>query len=234
MPKSQSFTRPSSSRNRLAGLISRCTMPRECAAASASAAWATSETASSIGTPWGSWSRTVRRSRPVRSSITRKISSSCPSWCSSMSKVTVMPGCWSPAVVSASRRKRSTADWSCAMSAGRIFIATGRRSRRSTPRQTSPMPPAPIRPSRRYRPPSSSPCSILALLRTWLPAVNRQWRMVEVRRTFHQNRNTVASALDDDGPRHPPNRRSAYSVMRQYQDFSWHVRHEKGQTVLSG
>ena len=50
-PKSSTFTRPSGVILMLAGLRSRCTMPRSCAASSASITWLAMLTTSSMGNP---------------------------------------------------------------------------------------------------------------------------------------------------------------------------------------
>src|SRR5690606_1674649 len=68
-----------------------------------------------------------------------------------------MFGCDSAAVICASVRKRCCETGSLTWARCRSFTATGRLSSMSVARHTSPMPPTPMRSSRRYRSTSTTP-----------------------------------------------------------------------------
>ena len=138
----------------LPGFRSRCTTFAAWAAPSASATSRAYATASAAG-------RTPRAMRsasgsPSTSSITRK---STPSIVSK-SWTVAMAGWLSRDSDSASRRKRRRAASSASRPGPSTLMATSRSSRESWARQASPIPPAPIRPSTRYRPSSRSIRSI--------------------------------------------------------------------------
>jgi hypothetical protein len=127
-PKSSTFTRPSSLSMTFAGLRSRWTTPRSCAAESAPATSAAISSTRERGRPPGSMA--TLSGRPVTRSIaiTRWPSISSMAW-----RVTMF-GWLRAATARASRSKRARRAGSCAVSAGRTFSATSRPSRVSRAR----------------------------------------------------------------------------------------------------
>ncbi len=147
MPKSVSFTWPARSTMMFDGLTSRCTIPAECAAARAPAAWASRGAASSGES--GPRSRTRRpRSTPSTYSITSHQESSS----TTASKIETTCGWCSRALTLASRSARVRSVRSAPGSRPIRLSATGRPSTSSRPSQTAPVPPRPISRSSEYRP----------------------------------------------------------------------------------
>jgi hypothetical protein len=152
MPKSVIFTVRPGVTSRFAGFTSRCTMPRSCAAASASAACATRSQAVSAGI------RSPPRSSadsgsPRTSSITRKARpvpwSSWVAGSSPKSKTDATFGWCRAAALRASVSNRLRNVGSPAYSLLSTFTATSRPSTVSVARHTSPMPPVAMRLSNR-------------------------------------------------------------------------------------
>ena len=135
-PKSRSFG-PVPVSMTLLGLRSRCTIPRSCAAASATATWVATSRASSSGI--GPRASRAARVSPSRCSMTRK----CVPPCSPMSWSVQIEGCESAEIARASRSKRSRIAGSSACRPSNTLIATNRPSRVSFALYTSPIPPAP-------------------------------------------------------------------------------------------
>ncbi len=159
MPKSVSSTRsvPSSS-STLAGLRSRCSTPEVWAARSAPSRSTPIRAASAASTGPCSAMRSAREGPSINSrTMYGRSSSSTTSW------TTMMFGWLSWARARASRRVRSRRRRASAAdsvsSKGSSFTATPRPSSWSVARQTTPMPPRPIRASSRYRPAMTrAPC----------------------------------------------------------------------------
>ncbi len=152
MPKSTTFTPPSSVIMMFPGLMSRCTSPAPCATASASQTAVAMPTARSTGRAGCCASRAASE-RPLTSSMTMNgVPSSTPE-----SKTITILGCTSIAACCASRLNRSAKRGSSARPPLRTFTATWRPSTRSTPRQTVAMPPTPSIPTSSYRPFSARP-----------------------------------------------------------------------------
>src|SRR5437764_5373402 len=156
MPKSTSVTVPSAEISRLAGLTSRWTTPRRCAASSASAAWATIDMVSPAG------SRPVAAifsdsCRPSTYAITRYVT--VPSGRTLRPKSYTLAMCrWlSAAMVRASARNRASKLGSRSRAGRSTLTATVRPSARSVARHTSPIPPPATGSSSRYRSLSTSP-----------------------------------------------------------------------------
>ncbi len=142
MPKSTTFTPPSSVIMMLPGLMSRCTSPAACATSSASQTAAAIPTARSTGSgpPWAS---SALSERPRISSMTMYGEpSSMPE-----SKTMAIRGCTSIAACCASRPNRSANRGSSASPPFSTLTATGRPSTRSTPCHTVAMPPTPRLPT---------------------------------------------------------------------------------------
>ena len=134
-----------------AGLTSRCTSPARCAASSAEATGEMNSTARP-GASAPSRSSTRRRSPPATNRIAMN---STPS-ASPASYIGMMCGSSTFAAARDSAMNRRRNSWSSAISGTRIFSATSRPSRSSRARNTTAIPPAPIRSSSRY-PASSEP-----------------------------------------------------------------------------
>ena len=137
-PKSSTLTRPSRVTITLPGFRSRCTMPRSCAADSASASGTAISKNRVRGRPPGG----MRVSRPSPSTSSMARNRLPPA--SSTEKIVTMLGWFSAASERASRSKRARRSASCATAAGSILIATSRPSFVSVARYTSPIPPAPM------------------------------------------------------------------------------------------
>ena len=146
IPKSITLTSPPGVSMTLLGFTSRCTIPRWWAASRASATAAATRAASA----GGSGPPASRRARvsPSSSSMTRN--GALPSRPKSYTRATL--GWASRAVALASRTKRRVARSSAASSSTSTLSATRRPSTVSSASHTSPMPPAAIRRTRRYRP----------------------------------------------------------------------------------
>ncbi len=156
MPKSVILTVPLSPSSTLPGLMSRCTMPAACAAASAAATCEPIQATSPCGISPRS-TITSARLREGRYSITRQ---GAPS--SSTTSNTVMAlGWWSLAAIRPSRIARSMASLrSAAVRPGwssNCLTATTRASRSSWACHTTPMAPLPMRSVSRYRPATRKP-----------------------------------------------------------------------------
>ena len=149
MPKSTIVRWPRADTMRLLGLMSRCTTPIACAAASPEQACLAIRSTLSTGNrprPLACrWRSMAAIDIPSASSIT--MNSSLPT--RPASRAETMLGCRSRASVSASRRNRAivsaTLAWSSMRASWTSLTATGWRVDRSRPRQTSPIAAAPER-----------------------------------------------------------------------------------------
>ena len=158
MPKSTIVRCPRADTMRLLGLMSRCTTPISCAAASpeqACLAMRSTLSTGNIPSPLACrWRSMASMDMPSASSIT--MNSSLPT--RPASRAEMMLGCLSRASVSASRRNLAmvspTRTWSSMLASWTSLTATGWRVARSRPRQTSPMAPWPSGNSSSYRPTS--------------------------------------------------------------------------------
>ncbi|PRX44525.1 hypothetical protein B0I33_11133 [Prauserella shujinwangii] len=159
MPKSTIFATPSSVIRMLPGLMSRCTIPAACAAASAPATCAPMFATTSGASGPCSASRSARL-RAGRYSMT----STGKPWSVNTSCTATAFGCCSRAAIRPSRsarcrassaRRGSSPGWRSSR-----LMATGRRSSSSSACHTTPIAPLPSRCRSRYRPPRRSPVSL--------------------------------------------------------------------------
>jgi hypothetical protein len=166
MPKSVIFTWPSPVISRLAGLISRCTSPAECAACRPSPACAIRSMV------WPGFSGPAARisasEGPSTNSITRNGKSAEPS--SPKSYTWATPGWDSREAWRASARNLTRASGSPAASGRSSLTATFRSSSRSKARHTWPVAPEATSSSRRYRPASGPPWPATDVIAARTPA----------------------------------------------------------------